>query len=208
MGSLNQEINLYRADSEQDRASSQARVLLITVAALFAGVLLLALVGELYLADMGGRRDAVAERLHRQQQELERVRGQLVEPTIDPFLTAELEGLRAQLDHVNANLAALARVRPSATGFAEFFAGLARNTIDGLWFDGVVLSSGGDEVMLKGVALEPSLVPRLLQTLAVEPAFSGRSFRKASFDRLPEEQGGLVGFELRSAHVEGADDAG
>lgn len=92
MGSLNQEINLYRADSEQDRASSQARVLLITVAALFAGVLLLALVGELYLADMGGRRDAVAERLHRQQQELERVRGQLVEPTIDPFLTAELEG--------------------------------------------------------------------------------------------------------------------
>ena len=33
MGSLNQEINLYRADSEQDRASSQARVLLMATLA-------------------------------------------------------------------------------------------------------------------------------------------------------------------------------
>ena len=63
-------------------------------------------------------------------------------------------------------------------------------------------------MLLKGQALEPELVPQLLQTLAHEPAFSGRSFRKVTFERRDLEVRQVVEFELRSAESGELDDAG
>ena len=51
-------------------------------------------------------------------------------------------------------------------------------------------------------------MPRLLQTLAGEQAFAGRSFRKVTFERQESEAGALIDFELRSAQSEEIDDAG
>lgn len=207
MGSLVQQINLFRPDMIVARADRNARLLLTVAIASLAAVLLMALAGQLYLSDLAGQRTALADQLRKQQGEVARVRDALVVHDPDPFLEAELDRLRGQVLAIDANLMALTKVRPDNGGFADFFAGLARNTVEGLWFDAVVLSAGGREVMLKGMAKDPALVPRLLQTLTAEPAFSGRSFRKVNFQRQPQEQGGLVGFELRSAQVSGADDA-
>ncbi|MCB1800935.1 MAG: hypothetical protein KDI82_04515 [Gammaproteobacteria bacterium] len=207
MGGLVQQINLYRPDMVTAKADRNARLLLTVAIASLAAVLLLTLAGELYLSNLADQRATVAEQLRKQQADVARVRDSLVAHDPDPFLEAELDRLQRQVVAIDTNLVALNEVRPTGSGFADFFAGLARNTVDGLWFDGVVLSAGGREVMLKGVATDPALVPRLLQTLTTEPAFNGRSFRKVSFQRQPQEQGGLVGFELRSAQVSGADDA-
>ena len=125
------------------------------------------------------------------------------------YLQAELVRLRAVRNGLNLNLAAIARQTGArSTGFSAYFGGLARNTLDGLWLSNVALSAGGEEMLLKGQATEPQLVPRLLQTLAHEQAFAGRTFREVSFERREVETGALIDFELRSAQVEEVDDAG
>ena len=63
-------------------------------------------------------------------------------------------------------------------------------------------------MLLKGRTVGPELVPRLLQILAGEQAFAGRSFRKVTFERQESESGALIDFELRSAQSEEIDDAG
>jgi hypothetical protein len=181
---------------------------------LFAGVgavlvvIVLAGAGEFYLADLQARHDAVAAKLVAQRNEFERVKATLVTPGVDPFLEAELAALRQQQHRLNANLHAVARLHnPEPHGFSEFFGGLARNPVAGLWFSNVGLAAGGTEVLLKGMTTEPSLVPRLLQTLAAEKAFAGRTFRRVSLQRQ-DAAAGAVEFELRSAAAEEDDDAG
>ena len=63
-------------------------------------------------------------------------------------------------------------------------------------------------MVLRGQTTEPALIPRLLQTLAAEKAFSGRTFRNVTFERREESPGAVVDFELRSAQAEEVGDAG
>ena len=209
MGGLVQQINLYHGPKKADSASAGARVLLFACAGAVGLVLMLAAAGEIYLSGVSGDRDRVAELRREREAALDEYSATLVRPAIDPFLEAELSRLREARDGLNRNLAAIARqTGTGGEGFSAYFSGLARNTLDGLWFRNVALSAGGEQMLLKGQATEPELVPRLLQTLATEQAFSGRTFRKVSFERREGDAGALIDFELRSAEVEEADDAG
>ena len=209
MGGLVQQINLYRGPKKADSASSGARVLLFAGAGAIGLVLILAVAGEMYLSGVSRDRDQVAELRREREAALDEYAAKLVRPPIDPFLEAELSRLREVRDGLNLSLAAIARqTGTDGVGFAAYFSGLARNTLDGLWFRNVVLAAGGEQMLLKGQTIEPELVPRLLQTLATEQVFAGRTFRKVSFERREGEAGALIDFELRSAEVEETDDAG
>lgn len=210
MGGLVQQINLYRGDKRGASVSNSTRALLAAGVGAIVVVLLLAGGGEFYLHDLQQRRAAVAAKLENQRARVEQFRTTLVAPTVDPFLEAEVDKLRAKQRYLNANLVTIARAQDAgASDVSGFFAGLARNTLDGLWFSSVGLSAGGEQVLLKGKAVEPALVPRLLQMLAAEQAFAGRAFRKVSFVRsVQDDTSSPVEFELRSASPDEVDDAG
>jgi hypothetical protein len=165
--------------------------------------------GEIYLHQLSSERALIAQDLSARETELAKFKSTLTPPPLDPHLESELSRLRETRDELNANLAAIVQHTNAASGgFSDYFAGLARNTLDGLWFRNVAVSAGGSQMLLKGQALEPELVPQLLQTLAHEPAFSGRSFRKVTFERRDLEVRQVVEFELRSAESGELDDAG
>lgn len=209
MGGLVQQVNLYRGDPKADAAGANARMLLFAGVGALLAVLVLAVAGEFYLHGIESDRNAIAAKLRAQQDTLAGMRETLIAPEIDPFLTAELQRLRQMQGDLNANLIAVSKhASTTADGFSEFFGGLARNTVDGLWFSNVGLMAGGREVLLKGQTTQASLVPRLLQTLAAERAFAGRTFRKVSFERNESEGDALVEFELRSANASEVEDAG
>lgn len=209
MGGLVQQINLYRGEAAEVARDTSTRLLLFAGVGAVLIVLILAGAGEFYLADLQARHDGVAAKLVAQRNEFERVKATLVTPSVDPFLEAELAALRQQQQQLNANLNAVAQLHnPEPHGFSEFFGGLARNPVAGLWFSNVGLAAGGSEVLLRGMTTEPSLVPRLLQTLAVEKAFAGRTFRRVSLQRRDDDAAGAVEFELRSASAEEDEDAG
>ena len=204
-----QQVNLYRGHKSAAGKSDDTRILLYAGLGALCLVVLLAGGTEVYLQQLSSKRAQVAQDLSARKAELAKLKSTLTPPPLDPHLESELARLRGTRDELNANLAAIAQHTNAASGgFSEYFSGLARNTLDGLWFRNVALSAGGSEMLLKGQALEPELVPQLLQTLAGESAFSGRSFRKVTFERRDLEARPVVEFELRSAESMEANDAG
>jgi len=209
MGGVVQQINLYRGHEAASASSAGARRLVYAGVGALAIVLGLGFAGEVYLSGINADREAVAGRLHKRETALAAFKQKLPSPVLDPFLEAELTRLHEVQTSLNANLAAIGRHKGLASsGFSAFFGGLARNTLDGIWLSNVDVAAGGSEMSLRGQAIEPALVPRLLQSLATEKAFAGRTFRKVSFERRELEGKALVDFELRSAQSEEVDDAG
>jgi len=209
MGGLVQQINLYRGHDAKNSANASVRLLLISGVGAVLLVLLLGIAGEIYLSGAAADRELVAQNLRKHEAKLAKLSATFTVPAIDPHLEAELMRLRVVRDGLNSNLMLIARQTGTRSdGFSAYFGGLARNTLDGLWFNNVAVSAGGEEMLLKGRAIEPELVPRLLQTLADEQAFAGRSFREVTFERQASEAGALIDFELRSAPSGEIDDAG
>jgi hypothetical protein len=60
-------------------------------------------------------------------------------------------------------------------GFAARLEALARQSVEGLWLTGMVLRQ--DDVVLKGRALQPQLIPLYVQRLDREPSLQGRAFK-------------------------------
>jgi len=209
MGGLIQQVNLYRGAGKQGATTAGARLLMFFGIATVCLVLMLVTAGEVYLSGISADRAKVAQERSRREAELAELTARLVRPEVDPFLEAELARLGETKDALHRNLAAIARhAGTHSQGFSAYFGGLARNTLEGLWFRNVALSAGGEEMLLRGQTTEPELVPRLLQTLAVERVFAGRTFRKVSFERRETQAGALIDFELRSAQREEVEDAG
>lgn len=204
-----QQVNLYRHRGATAASAGGTRRLLFAGVGALLLLVALGVGGEVYLYRLEAQRADVAAALHRQQAALAAMQQRIAEAAVDRFLEAELSRLREARARLQVNLGAIARHSArSRTGFSEFFAGLARNTLEGLWLDNVGLSAGGAEMRLKGQAVEPELVPRLLQALSAERAFLGRTFRKVSFERQPRDAGSTVEFELRSAPAQEVGDAG
>jgi len=62
-------------------------------------------------------------------------------------------------------------------GFSDHLAGLGRQKLKGLWLNSIALRAGGEEISLKGAMQHATLLPRYLQDLGKEPAFSGSRFQ-------------------------------
>jgi len=203
------QVNFYRPVRRGVALNPGTRVLLFTAVAVFLGVMTLAALGEVYLADVRADREAAAERLRQSQQQLADAQARRSAPPVDPFLEAEFDRLDKTARQLRQTLAAVRQHRTNAHGgFADVFAGLARHPVDGLWLNRIGLTAGGAHLSLGGRTHEPALVPQWLQSLADEQAFVGRSFRKVWFERRGEAGSALIDFELRSGAAEGNGDAG
>jgi hypothetical protein len=71
-------------------------------------------------------------------------------------------------------------------GFAARLEALARQSVDGLWLTGMALRQ--DDVVLKGRALQPQLIPVYVQRLDREPSLQGRAFKALEVVRPLEKQ--------------------
>jgi hypothetical protein len=68
-------------------------------------------------------------------------------------------------------------------GFSDYFAGLARQHVSGLWLTNVTLQNGGTQLVLKGKTNNAELIPIYIQKLAKEKAFAGLSFNVLEMSR-------------------------
>jgi hypothetical protein len=205
-----QQINLYRIPHENSMRKRSARFLVLVCVVVVGALVLLFGAGQYHLATVEEQRAVVAGELAERRAALAKLQDKLQPPQLDPFLEAERSALRLRQRHLNESLSALSRQQSTeSVVFSSFFAGLARNPVEGLWFQSVSLSAGGEQVVLRGKTVDPALVPRLLQQLAAEQAFSGRTFRRANLQRSSEEaETRFLDFELRTAETGELHDAG
>lgn len=87
-------------------------------------------------------------------------------------------------------------------GFIEHVSGLARQRIDGLWLTQIRISEGGTGVTLQGTTSKPSLLPKYLQRLSSEKAFSGIVFQSLLMARQ-EKKKQWLNFSLQNQKTEG-----
>lgn len=88
-------------------------------------------------------------------------------------------------------------VSGNTRGFSAYFAGLARQHVEGLWLTGLSIAEGGQQLSISGRTVNAPLVPRYLQQLSGEAAFNGREFKTFQMARAADTP--LIDFSLHTA---------
>ncbi len=110
----------------------------------------------------------------------------------DANLVAEVEVLLAERNAKIQHLQSVeSRQFQAGMGFSNYLEGLARNPVEGLWLEVIEISERGQGLLLSGVALQPYLVPRLLDALRKEPAFEGKEFKGFEMQSPTQDQVGI-----------------
>lgn len=88
---------------------------------------------------------------------------------------------------------------PEAHSFAAYLRGLASQTLPGLWLTNFSVNAANDSMEIRGLMLDPALLPEYIRRLNREEAFRGRSFaalklgvKKPETTAAPAAAGGKV----------------
>ncbi len=165
-----------------------------------AGVAVLLALASVLLHLAGG---GATERMVPLEQALEQRRHEVA--GLEQRLTEHLDGsglelestrLEKELEAKNELLGWITDPRLSnRAGFSPHLHGLARQDLDGVWLHSFRFDAGGSALSMAGSALQPDLVPRLLQRLAEEPVYQGRQFDSFAI-RRDESAPGRIEFEI------------
>ncbi len=196
-----QHLNLYDQLDKYVEPAFSARQQLRAVFAVSAVMILVAI--TLWLGQIGLQSEL--ESLQQEQQavaaELERQKAEKARLENDPELDREIERLKRNVEFRQRLLANIApEGKMLEKGFADHLSGLARQTMDGLWFTEIQLQSGGQEMALLGRTRDPAFLPKYLQKLSGENVFAGHNFRVFRMN-VPTERKDLLDFELRAREV-------
>lgn len=87
-------------------------------------------------------------------------------------------------------------------GFAAQLTALARQSVDGLWLEHLVLVGTSGSMSLSGRTINADLVPRYLKALASEPALQGTRFDDFVIERPDDEAQPGVQFRAGTVSIE------
>jgi len=88
----------------------------------------------------------------------------------------------------------------NSAGFSRYFAAFARHALAGVWLTGFSVGEGGNELQVRGRALEPDLLPDYLRALNLEDVMRGRqviALRLTAGTQASAAQGSAVGGPAR-----------
>ncbi len=143
------------------------------------------------------------------QQQLAELQARLPSNRPDPTLQAQVKQLERRWATLQQTIALLdARQRAAAPGYSPLLRGLASKPLQDLWLREIRIGAPQGRIDLKGLALEPAAVPRMLHTLGKQPAFGDLRFGQARITRDAEDAQGPVTFELRGLPREDGQHAG
>lgn len=75
----------------------------------------------------------------------------------------------------------------NSKGYSEYLRAFARQIVNGVWLTDFTLSSAGNNIELKGKALQAELVPQYLARLKQEAVLKGKSFASLELQTPAEE---------------------
>jgi hypothetical protein len=193
---MHQQINLYQpVFRKQHKVFSSLTLLQISAAVLF---LLSIIVGHTRwtLASM----ETTALSLEQQHQDLAKKMGLLEDANRTPDTDAidnEIEALNRNIDQRHYLLEQFDQlVVQHRDGFAAQFKALAKLRLPGLWLEGVTVN-GDQQMEIRGITLDPKLVPIYLQELDKHGEFPGAAFETVSMTRMSNDEP-YVQFVLRN----------
>jgi len=183
---LSQQINLYSPALLPEREWVTGRNVSLAALALLVVLLLASGVAQYRLATATTRAKAAEQAVADLKSQVQSASQALAAARVPVDKDAELARLQRGINDREQILALLAQGSPKeGMGFAEYFRGLARQAVPGLWLTGFSLGAGGSGLEIRGRMVDQSLLPEYIRRLNKEKVFAGREF--AALDvRLPE----------------------
>jgi hypothetical protein len=180
---MHQQINLFQpVFRKQEKVFSAITLAQVTGAVL---VLLIVILGHARwtLASM----ESSAETLQQRHDHIRSQIGSLEEA----YRTPDTEALDAEIEKLLADIAQRKfllvqfdqLIVQHQTGFANQFRVLAEQHVPGLWLEGVTVNGTGD-IEIRGITLNPKLVPVYIQHLEKRQDLSESSFETLSMNRI------------------------
>jgi hypothetical protein len=113
---------------------------------------------------------------------------QVSDPGASKALTAELDAAEARLQE-RASLLEDVRtgVGGDVQGYSRYLSALARANVRGVWLTGLGIGGKSGDLVIKGRALEASLIPAYIRALNREEPFSGRRVSELRLDAKTEK---------------------
>lgn len=174
---MSQEINLYESRLRPRREWATARnlgVCLLFVLAVTAGTAVWASRSAAQKVDAAA---ALQTQVKDMQEKLTAAAKAVAERRVSPALAAEVEQERSLLaERTEAMRLLEADSRENVPGFSSAMAGFARLTRHDLWLTSFRLGRGGQEIEIRGRALDASGIPGYVQDLGAQEVFRGRRF--------------------------------
>lgn len=169
---MQQTINLFDHLTKRETIAVSSQHIVIAAMVTLVAVLLVSLV-SVYNARQDITLVQQAERDNeRLQAQLSELRAESSNDSKNMQRTRRLLKQRRQILHSLSN-----QQHDIGLGFSDHLAGLGRQQLKGLWLSSIELRAGGEEISLKGAMKHATLLPRYLQDLGKEPAFSGLRFQ-------------------------------
>ena len=171
------QINLFNPIFLKQKKLFNAAAMAQALCVLLAGVLAVAFYARHNVAGLQREAAGGRARLAQSEERLVKVKaGFAPRPK-----SAELD---AQLAEAETGIMALRKIAAvvergelgNTAGYAEYFKALARQNPSGVWLTAVSVSGAGNELGVRGRALDPALVPAYLGRLKNEPVMRGKAF--------------------------------
>lgn len=188
---MSQQINLFNPIFLKQKKYFSAVTMLQALGLILIGSLLLAAYLNLQLSTLQKESAATTIQLKAAQARLAELTSTYLPRKSDASLVAEIKKAEADLQSLRQVTAVLQKGEfGNTSGFAEYFAALSRQMVDGVWLTGFSVEGAGSEMSIQGRALRPELVPAYLTQLKKEPVMQGKSFATLEM-RLPDQSAKL-----------------
>ncbi len=192
-----QQVNLYRRGNAASATGTRvlAPVAVLAMLGLVALTLCgLTVFGHVRLERLERQLAALREQQSTEAARFEQVAALMAGKTPEQ-IDKHVESLTRTLGARGAALRALkAGAAGTTVGFSARFEALARGHVAGLWLVRVAIDSRASAVALTGRAADPGLIPRYLESLSHQKAFTGSRFSHLHIER--DSEGGTVRFEV------------
>ena len=174
---MSQQINLFNPIFLQQKKIFSTRTMAQALGVLVVGVVAMAFYGNARVASLQKQADTGAAQLQARQARLTAVNAEFPPRQKDPQLAAAVAEAERQLGALREVSGVLQGGGLGNTrGYAEYFRALARQHVEGLWLTGLTITGAGNEIGVRGRALDPESVPGFLTRLTREPVMQGKGF--------------------------------
>lgn len=187
---MSQQINLYNAALLPRREWVTGHNLALALGGLMVVLVLMTGFAQFRLASNSDRAKAAEIALNKTRSQLDEVEHALAARQIPTDKDPELRHLQQAVADRTQILEKLEKGSPrEGFGFSEYFRGLARQSLGGLWLTGFSLGAGGEGLEIRGRMTDQSLLPEYIRRLNRERAFAGREFAALDVRQPSPEEG-------------------
>ncbi|WP_136418122.1 PilN domain-containing protein [Herbaspirillum sp. ST 5-3] len=187
---MSQQINLFNPIFLKQKKYFSAVTMAQALGLILAGCALLAGYAQYQVTAYGKEAAATTAQLAATQAELGKVNA-----TYGP--RQKSKSLEDELHQAEAEVSALQHVFDTlqqgdfgnTKGYADYLRAFAREIVNGVWLTGFTIEGAGNEIELRGRALQPELVPAYITRLKREPVLQGKSFAALEMRTPASDQG-------------------